>query len=492
MNGSKFNILAQRVLALITATITMSLFSGCGNKPLLTELETNKLLIIIKGTYESNSPQPWSLPAICSDSACSSYSADHLNLVRDDNIKICTGDNGTCLGDVNPTAFMLDIAEMKLVSKSLSHFKFSNNRQTFAFSLNDAEPFFNGFGTMMDNDDVPADVYPAVLVYVRKMLMDGAIKFVPSGSGWSPSSVWDTFAEKALPSFNFNQYQVSSHYDKLRLEGLYLNRVYPLIIPIRDYMESWVFNKKFPYTVLEIRFVVKNFVKKYEYENYENNSYGVIHYYAFSDSLSDVDNDETVIGGNLLTVARTYTPGFVGEIRGANNRANAAHIIAIPANEDPKKYTLSSASVRKSNNCNIPQMPGETYASSISHQLDIKLRTEKFKVDWNKKVPSSCMYLDNIDNAGKAYVQNWDSYAGETEGFMIPTLAVFNNPAVSNSYIIENVSPGSYDLYISSVAPTYGQLYKDGEFIKYQYCPVTVTTTGFTDAIGNSSSIDFP
>jgi hypothetical protein len=60
------------------------------------------------------------------------------------------------------------------------------------------------------------------------------------------------------------------------------------------------------------------------------------------------------------------------------------------------------------------------------------------------------------------YSISWDTFSRTVSGFRVPELAVFV-PA-GGQYAIENVSPGSYDVYISNRSPRYGELYHDGEF----------------------------
>ena len=465
--------------------------AGCGDMPLLSELETNRLVVVIKGTYESNSPQPWNIPVLRANDP----------LVEDDSVVIVQSP----AGDVFPSAFMLDVSELRLLDVKGHQQKFSNIRQTFAMGLSDGEPFFSGTGVILENNDVPTTQYPALLIYVRKMLFDGAIKWLPQ-STWSPLTYLDTFTERPVPGFNFNQFQAYSIYDPLRYESYLYNRVFPIIIGLEDTPVGMIFNKKYPYTVLEIRFVVKNFIKKFEVENKNNNIFGYIHYYGFSDWLQDVQPDETTIGGNLHTVARSYVPGLAGSIRGTNNGV-AAHVIAIPNAASIANYTIPApGNLRQANPCNMPRAPGQYLGKEISAYLDYLLRLEKFKYDWNQKFPTSwsnnpppdpdCASFDGSSAAGgtgattPAFTAEWDEYAGEVGGFKIPQLAVWVE--AGQSYSIENVMPGSYDLYISSGAPTYGQLYTDGAFTPYANNPVTVSIGGAGKDPLNNTSINFP
>ncbi len=115
--------------------------------------------------------------------------------------------------------------------------------------------------------------------------------------------------------FNFNLAQVLSYYDSLKMNYGEINRIFPLSIPVED---GFIFNNKEPETVLEIRLVIKNFVKKYEYEYDDvDGNRKLRHFYAVSDWLRTIQKDEPApttdtmgkMGGNLLAVARYYVPG---------------------------------------------------------------------------------------------------------------------------------------------------------------------------------------
>ncbi|MBN2077640.1 MAG: hypothetical protein JW838_01650 [Spirochaetes bacterium] len=445
----------------------LALGAGCGDRPLLTEMGTSRLMVVLKGTYESNSPMPWSMPVPGTD--------DYSDYLVDDSVDDCD------MEGPNPSLLMLDIAEMKLMDSKGKNHRFSNYRQTLSFFFSDTDPFFNGLGVVLENDDVPARKYPylAVGLYVRKMLIDSAIRYEPSKGGWESLYVWDSFDSSELPSFNFNKYQVHSYYDTLRLESAYLNRVYPLVIPIADFTTGDLglfFNKKPPLTVLEIRMVVKNYVKKYEYDSYPYQN----HYFALSDWLQNVEADETNIGGNVVTIARTYIPGMTGSIRGSNG-GDGRHIIAIPAGVDIDQYTLdpdpyggsATGDVRTNNPCNLPKAPPQYFGPSISEALDYYLKTEMRRSEWNDVVPVECPDFST-------YQQNWDTFSREVNGgFRLPPLAVYAE--AGGNFTISNVPPGRYDIYRANVDPVYGRLYEDGEFTPYLSNPVTVSIGSVTD-----------
>jgi len=222
---------------------------------------------------------------------------------------------------------------------------------------------------------------------------------------------------------------------------------------------------------LEIRIVVKNFIKKYEFYNYAD-TIQVTHYYAPSDWLYDVQQDETEIGGNVLAVGRMYVPGLTGRISGSNGTGHNAHIIAVPAGSLISQYTRSVANPRN-HGCNLPNMPGIFFMGSNPEEaLERALLFEYYKIQWNAMVPTSCTSYED-------YCGKWDTFIGTVGKVRIPELATY---ALSGGpYSIENVNPGQYDVYIANRAPRYGELYYDGEFVLCGTATVNVGSTALVN-----------
>ena len=244
--------------------------------------------------YESNGPRVLDAGIILDD--------DEV----DDSINSSVYETGgSILYTMNfPTRFMIDFAELRLGGK-----RFANNRETYNAGMDDLEPFFTD-GIEYSNDDVPNGTYTHVGMYIRKMIFNNAAQFEKSDGVWAFLQYAETiFAEKTVNGFDFNQLQVNTYYDSLRLESSRVNRIFPLSIPIDG---GLIYDKEDKETVLEIRLVVKNFIKVYEYDY----TGGLIRYFGLSDWLRDVKADETDIGGNVIAVARSYVPGKTATIRG--------------------------------------------------------------------------------------------------------------------------------------------------------------------------------
>jgi hypothetical protein len=443
---------AAIIILLLSSLMTGA---GCGNRAIFDELGTNRLKVVLKGTYETggsygnsnikNKPEDWvayddswiKLDNSCFDKGPSESMDDYSNE------KYAASDN-------DPTAFMLDIAEMRLAGGDQD--KFANYRKTFAFARTNDDPFFSGAGVLYKNDDpFPNYYYHSVNIFIRKMVMDGANHYLyedVSGTGSADWVVQDRptalFSEiNVAGAFDFNQFQYNTYFDSLRTDRSNINRIFPIFVPIEG---GLIFNNEDPETVLEIRIVVKNFIKRYEY-NYTDTSgfLHAIHYWGLSDWLRDVKADDTVVGGNIIAIARTYVPGKTVEINGTAP-ATAQYVIAIDENDFIENYSLE-AGARTRPAMDMPKPPNLFIPNDLETYLDYYLKYEVYKEQYN-------LFVAGVNDG--TYASEWDTYETNVGKFKIPALVAY----ASGTYILENVPVGkSYKLYYTSVpSPTYGKL----------------------------------
>ncbi len=398
----------------------VAVFFACGDQALFTELHTNRLKVVIKGTYESNDPRPFDSAVTADDSV-----DDHA------------------YASTFPTRFMLDFAELRLGDK-----KFANYRETYSAQMSDVDPFFDG-GIAYSNDDVPDGRYGRVSMYIRKMIFNNAVQLQKTGGVWTFfQNAEAIFAEKTVEGFDFNQLQVNSYYDSLRVESGRINRIFPLSIPIEGGLD---YSKEEDETVLEIRLVVKNFIKKYEYDY----TGGLLHYFGLSDWLRDVQADESDIGGNVIAVARAYVPGKTATIAG-NTGVGSRYVVAIFAENNISEYELSTIPANawdRSGTLSPPKAPVLTNSADVEAWLDYFLQYEVYKEDYN----AFAVIVNDETDYETFYAGPWEDYNDGLKSFKIPPLVTYSD-GIGN-YTLANVPVGrTYRVYYWSGVVGTGEL----------------------------------
>jgi hypothetical protein len=325
----------------------------------------------------------------------------------------------------------------------------------------------------MRNDDVSAGrEYNMLYLYLRKLLFSNSPRYNLTESGWEDHGDFATyFDEKKVGAFNFNLLLVNYFYDTLREEndGNDANRIYPLKIPITN---NLVFDPD-EEIVLEVRLIIKNFVKLYEYNrlDYTSDRPYVVHYFGVSDWLRDVKAGDGTIGGNLIAVARTYVRGKTGNVSGT--QAGAKYVIGIPAGADINEYTMppldpapdDTLRGTKIKYSDIPTMPTPA-RDTMPALLTYYMQLEKYKSDYNKFLGDVAA---NYNTGGNTYSTpqelfeaEWTNYNDTANNFNIPPLATYCG--AGGNYEITNIAPGIYDFYYTTNEPAWGKLFDYEDF----------------------------
>ncbi len=429
---------------------------SCGDKALFDELATNRIKVILKGTYESNNPRPWD-PFF--DENVTDYNGDHTEF-WDDSI-----DDFSDSSDDAPSEFMMDIAEMRITDGHLTQ-KFGNYRKTYSYPLDEYNGFFNGEGILFQNDDVRPDyTWRHLHIYFRKMLFNKAQKYYYSDNEDFSDGLgeWkdlgfneDIFAEEDVLGLNFLLYNINSYYDLLRYEYESINRIFPLTVEIED---TFAFNNEIPETVLEIRIVIKNFIKKYEHDYIRTiDSIGyhhIKHFYALSDWLRDVQDEgylggsyvseSRLMGGNIIATARAYVPDQTVTLQ-LNAGANNCYVMALneKQNFNNSDYKIEDVD-RIRPNCDEPKKPYKDWETDLEHVLDYHLKMQKYMDDYDDFI--DCVNLDVTDDS--QYNNAWTNYNDKINEFKIPPLATWVNDD-SGEFELTYVPTGQiYTLYRS-------------------------------------------
>jgi len=445
----------------LVVSLIFLFLTGCGSESLFESMKDNTLEVRIKGTYASNSPRDWTPPATAAG-------FKDLNSVYERDVP------GT---DPVPTTFRMDIAEMQMADaneENVAHF--ANYRQDVVFKLNGSGTgisITNENGIVLENDDVvPGVDYRYIYIYVRKMLVDGAVNYKYGADGWEadpdsdhPGDVnplyYDVFFENSIPSLNFNRWQVNTYWDSLQTSTYSTSviRTFPIKIPI---VGGLIFNRNDSKTVLEVRLVINNFIKKYEKEYSSSGVRKLVQFYAFSDWLRDVHPGENAMAGNVLAVARSYVEGETGTITG--NPGGAGYVIAIPLNAVTDKDGVNPSDIANyyredderprnlSADCDFPVTPSLS-GSGIEDYLTYYARYENYKSVWQGRF-AACDALPAAE-VSEDYSTKWNAYRTSADTFRVAPLATYTDGA---PYTIKNVKPGRYKVY-RFAAPAYGSLF---------------------------------
>jgi hypothetical protein len=410
-------------------------FFACGDYPIFTEMATNRMKVIIKGTYESNGPAAWDLSSPAG--------------MRDDSIDDLTTDS-----TVVPSEFMLDIAEMRLQGSGDAD-KFAFYRQTYNVAIgSEGEPFFNGTGVEYGCDDPYSGYgYTTLLVYIRKMIFNNATNWLYNysalpGNEWEAQAAPDViFREDEVPGFDFNQLQYITYWDSLRTNADDILHIFPLAVQFPP--GGFIYDRNNPETVLEVRFVVKNFIKYYEYDYNSSGNYYVTHFWGLSDWLRNVRADDPVMGGNVLAVARAYVPGRTATISATTTAGR--YVIAIETSDDIANYSVTPpARPDVSGVCYQPKPPTLLSANDPEAILDYYIEYELYKKNLNDFI-SNC-----LNDPPGLYASSWDTYENKVSSLRIPPLATYSS---TTSYSIINVPIGkSYRVFVSNSDATRGVL----------------------------------
>lgn len=430
-------------------TAVAALFSGC-DEPLFTELNTSRMKVVFKGTYESHSPRSITVPT-----NTATYRDNSFDHVLD------------FTNDAAPTEFMIDIAEIRLVDASGDHeTRFANYRQTLRIPLDDAQPFFNGTGIELTSDDVSTNVtYKYVRLYLRKTMFNGCREYRPSGAGWDTGrpcedQIFDQ--EEELGAFDFNQLGTNTMYDNARKEADRTNRVFPLTIPIRN---GLTFDPSNDETVLEIRLNIKNYIKMFEHHDVIDDDIRVYHYWGMSDWLWDVHASDPHTGGNLFGAARSYVASptdHTGSVTASTGVNNGDMVIMVRESTSGEYDIDEQTRTFKYDTPELPDSPGDHVTALLNYYMEY----EKYYIDG---------YIINNDTAN--FDSSWANYQSTIAGYSgVPEFAAFEDDN-DGSVTFTNVPDGTYYIYRAAPA-SYGALVADGGYTPVIPAPnnyVTVT-----------------
>jgi hypothetical protein len=449
-------------------------FAGCQGTDLFDQLNDSCVSVVVKGTFESNDPRPWVTTVINDDS---------IVYVNPDQVVANAYNNSVDVNSASvsssglpsvatqyqqfPATFMLDIAEIRADDD-----KFANHREVYNCSINaglissDTDNFFNGTGLSYTADNLTKNqTYSGLNIYLRKMAFDNSYVFNLAGGDIDPSGT-NTTNDKAATSgfirqntfvFNTNQNQVGfdfnidfmwAYYDTLLESQMTLNRVFPVNVPISGGVVSDCSRK----VVIEVRFVIKNFVKRYEnaITDLDTTTMRSCHFFSFSDKVMDVRPYRAAyLGGNLLVAARSYYPDSVGTISGTVPGGAQCIVMAIPVSEiGTLDATYQYATIPTIADDYSSVFPAE-YNTAISvsrlvYENDVQNYLSQFSTYYGHLTDETA-----TTPSSTPYATEWTNYDTVCAGYQVPPLSTYTD--ASGNYTLKNVPVGTaYQLYYST------------------------------------------
>lgn len=438
--------------------------AGCDGTNLFDQLATTTIDVNIKGTFESNyadpqNPRAWNL-SVLNDDSMVYVSPNQAKKSRNDNVNGADIDTSITGGyDQFPSEFKIDIAELYIDGKKLA-----NYRQTFCQKINDAsDPFFNGTGVSYRCDDVKKNkAYSTINLYIRKMLFGNANEYnLETDDAAYLRTPQTKFNEETQYGYDINQDYVWAFWDNLREDLYYINRIFPVDIPIVEGFESDSTHQ----SVIEIRVVVKNFIKRFEIFK-EDDLLGInaaYHVFGLSDWLRDArPYRSSWLGGNIIAVARGYYTDSVGTITGSTGSIGykGAVVVAIPETEVSSLTTYyeygAKPEIADSYAAVAPTVPPYTGTSVGFGVMNYLLELQRYNYDKHNEYYNHV--VDETTSAG--YAATWDAYNNAYNNYRLPPLATMVDE--NGNYTLTNVPVDNgidgkthvYRMYISTQSST--------------------------------------
>ncbi len=281
----------------LSIILILFVITSCsGNDPLFTDLVEEQLSVVFKATYESNDPRPFF-------DGCPTTP----DFLRDNSVQNVLKNTNNAHEEVAspPSVFYVDLAEIRMNDD-----RFVNDRKYRKAKLNDTDILFNGTGISLKCKDLaPNFTYDIVQLYFRKLMFDNAGRYDFEWNYLGP--VKGVFGVDEVDGYDLLSRMSRASTDKETYDD---NRIFPLEVKLA---KGFNFNRDNEY-IIEIRVMVKNYIKRYEYvttDVYENN----VSYFGLSDQIMPVEpivSDTNYIGGNAVGIARIYRKGKTATVRG--------------------------------------------------------------------------------------------------------------------------------------------------------------------------------
>lgn len=339
----------NRILKIITLGMILSLFStscqrqNSGNSSMalavLSLLVNNRMVVLLKGTYASNDPLSFS-----------EINSGKLFVDSDESANI----DSASLPSYSKLPIYIDIGEIRLSTKeflgdlgSINNQTDSENfwdvlsteRQVYCSRIYDSynyNPdfdtcletnglfnytlFMNGEGAQYPSRDVGPGTYLHAGVFMRSLVtgystVDGQVVQAEFDNN-------DINGANILPRVNYNPGTTSIE------KSLLVPQFFPLHHKVEYGQQTTMFvDDSLAPLVVEIRFNIKENLMAHRFLNAENKNQTVI---TFSDwRKNHTGEDQSDMGGNVLTRARIYNPSTSSDLRITGGSGSIRHYYAV-------------------------------------------------------------------------------------------------------------------------------------------------------------------
>lgn len=404
--------------------LLLFLLFHCTGFSVLSELVNQQITVIMKGTYESNSPYAWETGNVFNNDYVSSLPSPLSNSISYSDLKL-----------------YLDIADLQVSKHNYGKFSDFNGNIDFLEFVNDREllcpiyttyqnktftlcqanngiqrhiDFFNEGLTLKANDLRSGD-YKSVAFFLRRIvthpsfLYDGDNNLVNSSNSEGEITSFDNRTIRGSLISSYYQYAVNDN------SGDTDDRFFPLF--------HSGFNFNVPETteeyVLEFRIFIKNLLMKHVIEDDSNatakrrtvfvgiSDWNINHDYSNDDKVNSADfyRKHSKLGGNIIMGVRIYKPSTIGSVRFTAVPANScgtgkAYIALLKAGESLTTSTLPYAATQLTANTILTNIPEGSYSLFITQ--DKMLRNSTGLVSGQDGYPESNQMCMNTINVTKA------------------------------------------------------------------------------------------
>ena len=307
----------QKVTLGIALLITAA---SCSNNPVISDFGNDRMTLILKGTYESNSPYDWDTNINTSESISTGYAGEVFDYQE------ASADIG----------FYLDIANIRIGRKNgiprgtsqMEYWElFAENRIVLCDSNKDIignnlvncdfgngtyklNQFFNE-GLEYPASDIPTGVFKHIGVYFRKFVTFPAVLYTPTYT--QDKVLTSIFDNRTVYGYDLNA-RILQYRDSDSREN------HPLMIPLENTDLNLKVKDSFEPYVLEIRIFIKNMMVKHAIKfGTETTSERPLTFIGPADWRYNHDYSNRTnsfhLGDHLLMTARVYEPDNVGSLK---------------------------------------------------------------------------------------------------------------------------------------------------------------------------------